>query len=339
MARRIRAAVLRKPGTALSVENLETLPLSDGQVLVKMSYSGVCRSQLMEQKGLRGTDQWLPHLLGHEGVGFVEEIGQRVTKCRPGDQVILSWVKGAGVNAKSATYLDEDRHPVNSGQVTTFSTYCVVSENRLFPAPLGHSEKLLALFGCALITGGGMATKYADCDKIDQICIIGFGGIGSAAALVLKGMSKSKIDIVEQNPDRRSQALKLGFKTIYADISECENQYDLVLEASGTTDAIERGFAKTRDSGTLVFASHPENGSRISIDPHDLIRGKKIFGTWGGDVNPDLDMEKIGTYLARSESNLELLIGEIFTIDEVNEAMAYLEFGKAGRALLKLSEG
>ena len=89
----------------------------------------------------------------------------------------------------------------------------------------------------------------------------------------------------------------------------------------------------------MVFASHPENGSRISIDPHDLIRGKKIFGTWGGDVNPDLDMEKIGTYLVRSESNLELLLGEIFTIDEVNEAMAYLEFGKAGRALLKLSEG
>jgi S-(hydroxymethyl)glutathione dehydrogenase/alcohol dehydrogenase len=338
MARKIRAAVLRQPGAALSVEILETLPLSYGQVLVKMDYSGVCRSQLMEQKGLRGEDKWLPHLLGHEGVGIVEEIGKGVTKCRPGDQVVLSWVKGTGVNAESATYLDENYHPINSGQVTTFSTSCVVSENRLFPAPHGYSEKLLALFGCALITGGGMAIKYGHNDKVDRICIIGFGGIGSVAALVLKGMGKSKIDIVEQTPDRRTQAFNLGFKTVYSDISECENQYDLILEASGTTDAIERGFAKTSDSGTLVFASHPENGSRISIDPHDLIRGKQIFGTWGGDVNPDLDMEKIGSYLALSRSNLELLVGEIFTIDEVNEAMAYLDSGKVGRALLKLNE-
>jgi S-(hydroxymethyl)glutathione dehydrogenase/alcohol dehydrogenase len=338
MARKIRAAVLRQSGAPLSIESLETLPLSHGQVLVRMEYSGICRSQLMEQKGLRGDDKWLPHLLGHEGVGTVEEVGEGVSKCRPGDQVVLSWVKGTGIDAENAKYLDENHYPVNSGQVTTFSSFCVVSENRLFPAPHGYSAKILALFGCALITGGGMAIKYGQSDKVDRICIIGFGGIGSAAALVLKGMGKSKIDIVEQNPDRRTQAFSLGFKSIYADISECENQYDLVLEASGTTDAIESGFAKTRDSGTLVFASHPENGSRISIDPHDLIRGKKIFGTWGGDVNPDLDMKKIGSYLAQSKSSLELLTGEIFTIDEANEAMAYLESGKAGRALLKLSE-
>jgi S-(hydroxymethyl)glutathione dehydrogenase / alcohol dehydrogenase len=338
MERKIRAAVLRQPGTALSVEYLETRPLAYGQVLVKMHYSGVCRSQLMEQKGLRGEDKWLPHLLGHEGLGIVEEIGHGVTKCRPGDQVILSWLKGAGVNAESATYLDENHHPVNSGQVTTFSTSCVVSENRVFPVPLGYSEKLLALFGCAIITGGGMAIKYGQSDKVDHICIIGFGGIGSAAALVLKGMGKSKIDIVEQTADRRTQAFNLDFKTVYSDISESKNQYDLVIEASGTIDAIEKGFGKTSDSGILVFASHPENGSRISIDPHDLIRGKQIFGSWGGDVNPDLDMEKIGSYLGHSKSNLELLTGEIFTIDEVNEAMAYLDSGKVGRPLLKLNE-
>jgi S-(hydroxymethyl)glutathione dehydrogenase/alcohol dehydrogenase len=338
MTRKIRAAVLRQSGAALSVENLETLPLSYGQVLVKMKYSGVCRSQLMEQKGLRGEDKWLPHLLGHEGVGTVEEVSEGVSKCRPGDQVVLSWVKGTGVDAESATYLDENHYSVNSGQVTTFSTFCVVSENRLFPAPHGYSEKILALFGCALITGGGMAIKYGHSDKVNRVCIIGFGGIGSAAALVLKGMGKSTTDIVEQSPDRRAQAFNLGFKTVYSNISECENQYDLVLEASGTTDAIEGGFAKTCDSGTLVFASHPENGSRISIDPHDLIRGKQIFGTWGGDVDPDLDMGKIGSYLANSRSNLELLIGEIFTIDEVNEAMAYLDSGKVGRPLLKLNE-
>jgi S-(hydroxymethyl)glutathione dehydrogenase/alcohol dehydrogenase len=334
----IRAAILRNTGENLCVEDVETAPLAHGQVLVKMHYSGICRSQLMEQKGMRGTDKWVPHLLGHEGFGIVEEIGVGVTKCLPGDRVVLSWVAGTGINAENAVYKDSNQKIVNSGKITTFSNYSVVSENRLFVAPQGFSERFLALFGCALLTGGGMALKYGLHESVKNICVIGFGGIGSAAALVLKGMGKSQIDIIECSSGKRAQALQLGFENVSPKIKEGSRDYDLVIEASGTIDAIEKGFAELSDSGTLVFASHPKAGSRISLDPHDLIKGKKIFGTWGGDTNPDLEMAKIGEYVANSGSDLELLLGETFTIDEVNKGLAYLDSGKPGRPLLKLDE-
>jgi S-(hydroxymethyl)glutathione dehydrogenase/alcohol dehydrogenase len=292
----------------------------------------------MEQQGMRGVDKWLPHLLGHEGYGIVQEIGEGVTKCKPGDPVVLSWVEGAGLNAENAIYKDSNQEIVNSGKITTFSNYSVISENRIFLAPVGFSDRFLALFGCALLTGGGMALKYGDSSSIKRICIIGFGGIGSAAALVLAGMNKSHIDIIERSLEKRAQALKLGFKNVHEKIDESADKYDLVIEASGTIEAIEMGFGKLNDAGTLVFASHPETGQKISLDPHELIKGKKIFGTWGGDVDPDADMARIGDCIRKSGANLDLLLGEFFTIDEVNAGLAYLDSEKPGRPMLKLSE-
>ncbi len=338
MPNKIRAAILRNTGEDLSVEDVDYAPLAYGQVLVKMYYSGICRSQLMEQKGLRGVDKWIPHLLGHEGFGVIEEIGDGVTKCLPGVQVVLSWVAGTGINAENAVYRDAKQNVVNSGKVTTFSNFSVVSENRIFLAPKGFSERFLALFGCAFITGGGMALKYGISQTVNKVCVIGFGGIGSAAALVLKGMGKSHVDIIESSSEKRKQALQLGFTKVYPRMLEDSHDYDLVIEASGNIEAIENGFAKLSDSGTLVFASHPEAGSKISLDPHDLIKGKRIFGTWGGDANPDSEMVRIGEYIVNSGSNLELLLGDTFTIDEVNKGLAYLDSGKPGRPLLKLDE-
>lgn len=338
MPNKIRAAILRNTGEDLFVEDVDYAPLSYGQVLVKMYYSGICRSQLMEQKGLRGVDKWIPHLLGHEGFGIIEEIGDGVTKCLPGDQVVLSWVAGTGINAENAVYRDAKQNVVNSGKVTTFSNFSVVSENRIFLAPKGFSERFLALFGCALITGGGMALKYGISETVNKVCVIGFGGIGSAAALVLKGMGKSHVDIIESSSEKRKQALQLGFTKVYPRMLDDSHDYDLVIEASGNIEAIENGFAKLSNSGTLVFASHPEAGSKISLDPHDLIKGKRIFGTWGGDVNPDSEMSRIGEYIVNSGSNLELLLGDTFTIDEVNKGLAYLDSGKPGRPLLKFDE-
>ncbi len=93
----MKAVVLYKTGKPLVVEDHIEIPhLQAWQVLVKIAYSGVCHSQLMEARGFRGEDKYLPHLLGHEGSGNVVDVGNRVSKVEPGDHVILTWIKGTG---------------------------------------------------------------------------------------------------------------------------------------------------------------------------------------------------------------------------------------------------
>jgi S-(hydroxymethyl)glutathione dehydrogenase/alcohol dehydrogenase len=335
----IRAAVLRKTGEPISVENLATPPLQVGQILLRIDYTGICRSQIMEQQGKRGIDKWLPHLLGHEGFGEVLEVGANVTKCKVGDRVIVTWIAGTGIDAENPTYMDKYGFKVNSGKVTTFSTHSIVSENRVLLAPDGFPDHVLPLFGCALLTGGGMAIKYGVESTEGDICILGFGGIGSAAALVLKGMGSKNLDVVDQGSNKLELAKELGFPNVFTSIEDSGRRYDLVIESTGSIEGIQKGFERLKNSGVIVFASHPEEGSRISLDPHELIKGKRIFGTWGGDVEPDSDLPKIAKFLKASGSNLELLLGKFFTIDEVNEALAYLDSGKPGRPLLEINGG
>ena len=101
----MKAAVLWECGQPLSIESEIEIPeLMSGQVLVKMAYSGVCRSQLMEVEGQRGEDKYLPHLLGHEGCGKVVHAADDVKKVSSDDWVILGWIKGKGLNADGAKY-------------------------------------------------------------------------------------------------------------------------------------------------------------------------------------------------------------------------------------------
>jgi len=151
-----KAAILVDINAPLEIKDITLPDLLKGQVLVKILFSGVCRSQVMEVRGGRGEDPWLPHLLGHEGSGIVISIGDSVTKVKPGDEVILGWVKGEGLDALGAQYNDGDQ-VINSGRVTTFCSYSVVSESRVVKKPKELPFDEAVLFGCALPTGAGMA--------------------------------------------------------------------------------------------------------------------------------------------------------------------------------------
>src|SRR5438552_3313000 len=101
----MKAAVLERLNEPLSIRHGIAAPsLARGQVLVKVAYSGVCYSQVMEAKGHRGSDPYLPHLLGYEGTGVVADIGQDVQKVARGDRVILTWIKGSGIDVGGAKY-------------------------------------------------------------------------------------------------------------------------------------------------------------------------------------------------------------------------------------------
>src|SRR5262249_39198453 len=128
------AAVLVETSQPLVLADLEIPALRPGQVLVEIAYSGVCHTQVLEWRGYRGEDRYLPHCLGHEGSGIVRDVGPGIAKVKPGDRVILSWIKGSGADVPGSIYRWNGR-TVNAGAITTFSRYAVISENRLVVLP------------------------------------------------------------------------------------------------------------------------------------------------------------------------------------------------------------
>ena len=344
MAETFRAAVLVAPNSPLEIMELRFPELKDGQVLVRNIASGICRSQLMEAKGKRGEDKWLPHLLVHEGAGVVEKIGPQVTKVKIGEKVIVGWIVGQGFSSVAPQFIAANGTAINSGAATTFSEYSVVSENRVYVAPEGFPDEFLPLFGCALLTGGGMALNHFDENLHENLLVLGFGGVGSSAAVVLESFSNTFMVILDESEARRNQARLMGFKNVYS-LQEFESinpiksvdKFDLCIESAGTTGTIELGFSLLSKSGRLVFASHPESGARISLDPFELINGKLIFGSFGGGSKPEEDIEIISNLLRKSRLNLEYMLGDVFALEDVNQALGQLEMGKPGRPLIRMS--
>lgn len=337
------AAVLEKIGSPLSLKNIEIPKLLHGQVLIKILFSGVCRSQLMEVRGARGFDPWLPHLLGHEGSGIVIDKGNGVTKVDLNDEVILGWIKGSGLEAPGATY-QCDNIKINSGRVTTFSNYSIVSENRLVKKPSSLSFETAVLFGCALPTGAGMVFNEIKPKKNHSAIVLGLGGIGLSALMALKSKKLKSVIALDISDEKLRLAKQLGASHTMnvgdTDFSKkirilVNEGVDFCLESTGMVSSIELGFSLIKkNGGKLLFASHPPEGEFIKLAPYDLISGKKIAGSWGGAANPDLDIPIIHRAFTRSGSNLEALITKKYSLDQINEALHDLENGDVFRPLI-----
>jgi S-(hydroxymethyl)glutathione dehydrogenase/alcohol dehydrogenase len=341
---RFKAAVLRAVGS-LSVEEIEMRRLKTGQVLVEMTLSGLCRSQLMEVRGFRGEDRWIPHLLGHEGIGIVREIGPGVTRFKPGDEVVLTWIKGEGLDAEPIIF-ESDLGSINAGPVTTLSEFTVVSENRLFekPAPLGDLESVL--LGCALPTGAGMAIKGVTGCTNPSVVVLGLGGVGMAALLTLRALGVKTVIAADSSNVKTNWAREQGVEFVVAgSIDEIRayvaklhpNGVDLVLESAGSVSTIECAFLMLSPSGQLIFASHPPTGDRISLDPHALIQGRRIRGTWGGDFNPHLDSRNLVELLMKSNVDVRSMASAPRPLEEINSLLDLLEGGLTMRPMISMN--
>ena len=153
-----KAAVLEKIKKPLKIKKIIMPEIKKHQVLVKLKYSGICKSQLMEIDGHRENKKFIPHMLGHEGCGTVIKIGKGVKKVKKGDKVILSWIKSSGSSSKGGS-IKCGKSNVSYGPITTFSDYSIVSENKIVKKPSYINWKIATLFGCALSTGAGIVIK------------------------------------------------------------------------------------------------------------------------------------------------------------------------------------
>ena len=106
------------------------------------------------------------------------------------------------------------------------------------------------------------------------------------------------------------------------------------MEAAGLPVVMEQAFASLRNTGVLAIAGHPEPGNTMRIDPFDLIKGKRVVGTWGGGTRPEVDIPYYVKLQKAGKLPIEKLVSHRFALKDVNKAMELLAQGQAGRILI-----
>lgn len=346
--RQTEGAVLYETGQPLEVTTLSIPRIKPGQVLVDVAYSGVCRSQVLEVTGQRGPDRFLPHTLGHEGSGVVLEVGPGVQKVKVGDPVVLSWIKGSGADVPATLY-QNGGGSVNSGAISTFMRRTVTCENRVTPLPADMPLREAALLGCAIPTGAGVVLNVAQLRPGSSVAVFGAGGIGLSAVLAADLVRATTIIAIDVTGQKLEWARRVGATHLINAQNEDAlstirqitggRGVDLSIEAAGLRETMEAALESVRDDGGLcVLAGNLPHGQRICLDPFDLIRGKRIVGTWGGNTIPDRDIPAYaGLYLA-GKLKLDALITHEYPLEEVNRALDDLQQGKVARCLIKMRD-
>ena len=339
------AALLVQTGQPLVLAELEVPALRPGQVLVEIAYSGACGTQVMEALGLKGEDKWLPHCLGHEGSGTVLECGSAVTRVKSGDQVVLSWIRGGGVEAGGATYRWEGR-TVNAGGVTTFQRHAVVSENRLTRLPDNLPMDTAILLGCAAPTGMGAVFNVTQVRPGEAVAVFGTGGIGLNACMAASFAGAMPIIAVDPNATRRDLAIAFG-ATYAIDPSAGDavaeirglvaGGVDAAIEATGIPAVMAQALNATRSQGgRAVVIGNAKHGSSLTLDPAVFNQGKSLHGTWGGDSVPDRDYVRYGRLLASGRFNAQALLSAPYSLARANDALHDLASGRVGRPLIDM---
>jgi S-(hydroxymethyl)glutathione dehydrogenase / alcohol dehydrogenase len=341
------AAVLVELNRPLRQETLTLPALKPGQVLVEVAYSGVCHSQLHEVRGRRGSDRFLPHTLGHEGSGTVQAVGAGVSKVRPGDRVVLTWIKGQGTDVPSTVYRDGPTS-VHSGALSTFMRHTITCENRVVRLPDEMPLREAALLGCAVPTGAGIVLNTAKMNRGASLAVFGVGGIGLSALLAARMLDADPLIAVDVVDAKLAEAVRLG-ATHTINSNDCEplsaileltggKGVDYTIEAVGRRETMEAAFGAVRPNGGLcVLAGNLPHGEQIAINPFDLIRGKRIVGTWGGETQPDEDIPRYARWFGEGRLPLAELITREYRLDQINDALADLEEGRITRGLLKMA--
>jgi|MDTC01.2.fsa_nt_gb Zn-dependent alcohol dehydrogenase len=342
-----KAAILTQLKKKLLISNIKfNHNLSRGQVLIKMYYSGICGSQIGEINGVKGKDNFLPHLLGHEGTGIIIDKNKYVKKFKKGDRVILHWQKSDGYDSCSPNY-SMGKKKINAGKVTTFNEFAVVSENRITRIPKGISDKQGVIFGCALTTGYGAVVNDAKVKNNKSILIFGAGGIGISIIQILALMKPKKIIIVDSNINKKKIIKKFKQKnfilfknTDYSKLKEKilntnnGNYFDYVFDTTGNGKIIELGLDLMLKKSKLILLGVQNFKEKISFNTLQIVLGKKIIGSTGGNVNPTKDIPKISKIIRKNNINLNNFYNKIFKLPEINKAIKYMSQKKSYERIL-----
>jgi S-(hydroxymethyl)glutathione dehydrogenase/alcohol dehydrogenase len=349
LPKKIKAAVLVATNAPLELAELDVpAELSFGQVLVKVHYSGICGAQINEIQGAKGPDKFLPHLLGHEGSGTVVEAGRGVKRVKPGDRVVMHWRQADGIQSEAPSYNWNGRK-VNAGWVTTFNNYAVVAENRLTSISLDFDLKLAPLFGCAVTTAIGVVNNDAHVKIGQSVVVFGVGGVGLNIAQAAAMVSANPIIGIDLVDSKLEMAKRFGathcinsgkIDDLAAEIRKIVGNAgaDVVVDTTGNARVIEQAYELTHADGKTILVGVPKKGDNISIYSLPLHFKKVLRGSHGGSAEPHIDIPRYIRLMQAGKFDLKGLITHEFKLDQINDAIAIVKSGDAGRVLVAMED-
>ncbi len=340
------AAVLIKQKKKLSILNLNFPDLKTGHLLIKIKYAGICHTQLNEISGILGKDKYLPHCLGHEGVGEIVKIGSSNSKFKKGDNVVVSWIKNKNSIKTEPIFFYDKNKKINSGGCNTLLEYTVVSEDRAFK--LNKKNKFLresVLLGCALPTAANAILNVAKIDKNSRVLIMGMGGLGYSSLIVLKYLKIKNVLCIDNNLKRLSifkNKNNVKFQCLDKDnignfVKNNHESFDLILDCTGSKNLIEKTYSLCKKfSGKFIIIGNTKINEKISLKTWDVIFGKTLTGAWGSG----------GVFMNNFKLNEKILVSQIknirkilpkknFKINNINKAIDDFSSGKILRPIIK----
>ena len=338
----MKAALLVAHNTPLALCDVTPAALTFGQVRVRVQASGLCGAQLQEIRGEKSGGP-LPHLLGHEGCGIVEEIGEAVTRLHVGDKVVIHWRKAAGIESPIPQYYAETpgargklKIPITSGRCVSLAEEVICSENRLTPVPLDTPRELCALLGCSLSTALATIERDAALKAGESVHVVGCGGLGVNLIRAARLFHAGEISATDIHERKKPIAIKLGADHYGAPARRC----DCIIDTVGSAETVEANFPHLAPGGRYIMVGQPRPGVTINLpNARQLFdgEGQSLRATQGGGFRPDLDIPRYLEMHRRGSLKLTGLISHYLPLSKINTAIDHLKNGDASRILIEMN--
>ena len=351
---KIRAAVLEEFGRPLEVQEVDLAEPNAGEVLLRLVACGVCHTDLYTASGADPSG-YAPTVLGHEGAGVVEAVGEGVGSLAPGDHVVTLFSpqcrecahcldprtnlclaireqQNQGFLPDGTTRLSRDGEPIRHFMGTsTFAEYTVMPEIALAKiAPEAQLDRA-CVFACGLSTGIGAALNTAKVEAGSTCVVFGAGLVGLGAVIGCRLSGAERIVCVDPAEPRLELALAQGATDTLAGGPEVVEQIvemtggfgaDYTFEATGLVDVMRQAVESARMGwGLATVCGVAGRGETLDVVPRFLIAGRRVAGSsFGGVKGRDQVPQFVDRYLA-GDIDVDPLISHTLTLDEVNRGL------------------
>ncbi|WP_028110991.1 S-(hydroxymethyl)glutathione dehydrogenase/class III alcohol dehydrogenase [Ferrimonas futtsuensis] len=366
---RCKAAVAWAAGQPLSMETVEVMPPQKGEVRIKMIATGVCHTDAFTLSG-DDPEGIFPCILGHEGGGIVESVGEGVTSVQVGDHVIplytpecgeckfcqsgktnlcqkIRETQGKGLMPDGTTRFSVDGKPVYHYMGTsTFSEYTVLPEIALAKVNKEAPLEEVCLLGCGVTTGMGAVMNTAKVEEGATVAIFGLGGIGLSAIIGAKMAGASRIIGIDINESKFELARKLGAsdcvnpmefdKPIQEVIVEMtDGGVDYSFECIGNVNVMRSALECCHKGwGESVVIGVAGAGQEISTRPFQLVTGRVWKGSAFGGVKGRSELPEYVERYLRGEFKLDDFITHTMGLEQLNDAFDLMHEGKSIRSVI-----